>query len=355
MALLFFDGYEGLGAAATNPADAIVSRRYNVSDANDITPQTGVYGGLSFRYADETSTYQIYAGPDSGNVSTEATKIWAVSLNCPAQFDWPVSTPYIFRLVTDTSQWSVGLKIDIDGCMELVDADENTLAIATHVLRQRAWNRIELKVYCHASSGTAEVRVDGVTVINETGIDTAGTSNGTSHTRAYMYAFTGGTSGAPRYDNLVICDTTGNTCNDFLGPVNVKNFYATSDDVAEWSPSSGGDNYAMVDENPPDDSTTYVSETATNNVATFDTGNLDSTADTVLGVRLTTDAALSAAGSESYKQVVKSGGTEYTGNVHALTSTSWVYMTAYWDEDPDTAAAWTVNGANASLFGLEMQ
>jgi hypothetical protein len=358
MALLFFEGFEGLGGAATNPADALISRRFSISDPNDLFIYAGAYdGGLACRYADTSGSIQYYAGPDSGNVSTVSEKIWGMDIRVLEDWDFITSTKSLFRWVTDTGWFSCALRVYNDGTLTLVNHSSVSQGISRQrAVRQGGWNRIQVKLTCHQSAGTCEVKVNGETVMDLTGIDTAASTNGTSHTRVYCYSPTGSTPAAPYYDNIWIADTAGSTFNDFMGPLTVEAFYPTGDDTLEWTPSTGSTGYEVTDETPPNDDTDYISESTTSNVAIFTTGNLPANADTVYGVRTTADVRLSVGGAESYKQLIESGGIEYPSSIaHDLTLATYVYQADYWGQDPDTSADWTINGVNTAKFGVEMQ
>jgi hypothetical protein len=77
---------------------------------------------------------------------------------------------------------------------------------------------IEVKVVHHASAGSIEVRVDGVTVYTKTGINTARSGHAYANKVWCLGALSLGT-GIMDMDDLYVVDDTGGADNDFLGDV----------------------------------------------------------------------------------------------------------------------------------------
>ena len=89
------------------------------------------------------------------------------------------------------------------------------------------------------SAGSVEVKVNGTTVLNLTGIDTCYSAN------AYANAVRiGGVYSGMRgyWDDLWIDDS------DFLGELRVKTYWPDSDEThTDFTPNTGTDHYAVVD------------------------------------------------------------------------------------------------------------
>jgi len=350
MALLTFDGLETMGGDANNPVDATFSRRYYSSDPNDIRVMTGKYGRLGFYLIDTGGVFQFRSGP-VGAYGTDTTKIWGWSMRSPNNTS---SAYYLARWITDASQFACGLKIFQDGTVVLYDRAASIIGMSPPgQARARAWNTYEAKIYCHSSAGTFELYTNSELSFSLTGLDT-NSSSGTYHTRCYFYSQSAQVAIATRYDDFYICDTAGSTFNDFVGEFTTVASFPTGDDTSDWTPSTGNDHYALVDEAEPDDDTTYIDGTTATDVDKFTTTNLAAGINAVLAVVLGTDARLDSAGSKSYKQLLDSGGTDYDGQTQALTTTDWVYTYDVWEEDPDTSSPWTVDDYNATIPGVEV-
>lgn len=119
------------------------------------------------------------------------------------------------------------------------------------------WHYIEIKLLVHASAGSVEIKVDGVTVASATGIDTQQSATA-QVTNIRLNSFENGTPSIDR-QHIYILDGSGSApYNDFLGFTRVVTDMPDTDgDSATWAPSAGTDNFAMIDEATPDDDTTY--------------------------------------------------------------------------------------------------
>lgn len=89
------------------------------------------------------------------------------------------------------------------------------------VVDSAAWYYIELKVVCHASTGTATIKVNERVVAIGTG-NTTGGQAGTDIGQASILMLTNGSgSNQCSFDDIYICSGAGATNNDFLGDVRV--------------------------------------------------------------------------------------------------------------------------------------
>jgi hypothetical protein len=60
-------------------------------------------------------------------------------------------------------------------------------------------------------------------------------------------------------------------------------------------------------------------------------------------------------GYRSMKAVVRSGGANYESDERILGADTFVWVPLLFEEDPDTAAAWTIAGVNAIEAGLKVE
>jgi len=105
-------------------------------------------------------------------------------------------------------------------------------------------------------------------MLNVSGIDTQQSGNA----YATQAGFGGGANvgGTYDYDDDILMDTSGSTMNDFIGDKRVLEQFPTGDGATmQFTPSTGIDGYAMVDEADPDDDTTYIEDATVGHVARF--------------------------------------------------------------------------------------
>lgn len=225
------------------------------------------------------------------------------------------------------------------------------LASGTIPISVATWYYIEIQVYIHDANGTVEVKINGVTDINFGPGDTLHVSADITNVGF------GGWTSCPDYyiDDLYILDDAGADNNDFLGDSRVDPLFADGAGASTDMTPSAGANWQCVDENPPDDDATYVSE---NNVGDHDTYTYDDIpvlAGAVFGIQQNLFARKDDAGARSIKGMIRSGGADYEGtDVHAL-SDSYLYFLEIFEQDPDTAVAWLLAGIDAGEFGQKLE
>jgi len=210
-----------------------------------------------------------------------------------------------------------------------------------------AWHYIELKVVIDAVAGSWELRVDGIESASGSGVDTG--------TPASLIEFAADTTGQ-FIDDIYICDGDGTVNNDFIGPVFIEGLLPTSDgNSSDWTPSSGTDNYALVDENPSDlDGTDSVSTTTQNAKDTYGYDNLTSSPDQIRGVQVNTDVRKLTVANQDLAHVARSGTTEAEATpITVNDETDFKTASAVFEQDPDTSAAWTPAGVDAAEFGFK--
>jgi hypothetical protein len=134
--------------------------------------------------------------------------------------------------------------------------DSGTLLGTTSspVIPANAWSHIECKVLVNDTTGTIEVRVNGVAKLTLTGQDTKNTSETTISQHAFLVSQSDFASGGNTYlKDLIFWDTSGSVGNDFQGSVSVRDLYPDADIALNWTPSSGSTGWDLLDETSPDD------------------------------------------------------------------------------------------------------
>lgn len=223
----------------------------------------------------------------------------------------------------------------------------------TTVLSLNIWYYLEFKAFLNDATGTAQLKIDGVTELNLTSQDTR--NAGTPLADTVQLAHSAGVTNTPmHFDDLYVCNIAGSVNNDFLGDIRVAALLPSgAGSTTQWTPSAGS-NYQNVDETPPDDDTTYNSTSTASNKDTFAMGNLPSAASTVHGIQEGTRHRKDDAGSRTLRQVVRSGGTDYEGGDIAV-GDSYAYTFSIRETDPNTSAAWTGTNIDALEAGYKLQ
>lgn len=218
------------------------------------------------------------------------------------------------------------------------------------------WYYFEAKAVLHDSAGSVEVKMNGATIINLTGIDT---KNG--GTKA---VFDGVAVGAPQTENNVhglmddfyVCNGAGSINNNFLGDVAVETLYPSGNGSSSQFMGSDGnsvDNYLLVDETGTPVLTDYVEETVSGERDLYAIANLVRTSGPIYGVQVTDHVRNSDSGAVSCKVSLKSGATLVAGADFPV-DTTWKTARKLWELNPDGSVAWDIAAVNAIEAGVEV-
>ena len=320
MALLLFDGFEW-----STPIDWTGSLDHSV-----VSPRSGAGN--------------IY-DPDVG------AKYFAATTTCIVGMAVKIDPGQQILTLKEGTTEHIRLYADVDSKIQLNRATV-LLELSTETWDWSAWHYVELKVTIHDTTGSYEVRVDGVNVLNATGVDTR---NGGAAGLLNLLVL--GSHSSATYDDLYILDTTGAINNDFLGPgARVLQLLPDSaGDDTDFTPLAGN-NYAAVDESPtPDGDTSYVASATSGHRDLYNLSSLTSqlAAGTVQGIRVKVSMKKDDVDAVSAKIAIKNGTTVSYGSDQACAEAYDVYE-KFWELNPDDAAQFEIADIDALQIGLEV-
>lgn len=216
------------------------------------------------------------------------------------------------------------------------------------------WHFIEWKITI-ANSISADsniVKVDGVQVLNLAATtDTQQSANAT----ADNFQFTG-TNTSHTFDDIVICDASGSFNNDFLGANRVRYIIANGNgnySDLTGSDSNSTDNYLLVDDNPPDDDTTYVQSATSGHIDTYAHENTTSGQTNVRGVQISA-LARHTTSANTLRSLTRISSTDYEGSNYTTAST-YGYLLQVHEVSPATSSQWTTSEIDGAEFGVKIQ
>jgi hypothetical protein len=339
--LLWIEGFEGMGAtdsAAPAPA-GVMSRKYvNVLQSDYQYLMAGRTGGHCLEM-------RGWGGFSTPALTTNATVVVGFGFYFAA-----IANVRIMSL-SDGATEGINLRMETTGELAIYRGTTFLARTTGLGLTNATWYWIELKVYCHDTSGTYEVRVGGVNKLSASGVDTKAGSNA-YHNIATIPA----PNGTVRYDDIYILDGSGAANNDFLGNMKVVGVFPNGDvgGYTDFTPSSGTDHYALVDENPTNDNTDYVESSTTGHKDLWDYGAVSGLGAAIAGLQVNTEVRETDASSFSLITLIKSGATESADSAQAIGSTNYKTLRRISETDPATGAAWTVSGVSAAQFGVKV-
>lgn len=261
--------------------------------------------------------------------------------------------------VWDGSTVQFCVKINSDGTLTLVRGSFNTgtdLGTTSAGISTGAFYYIEVKVVlATGATGSYEIRVNNTTVLTGSSVQTA--NSGTTNW-SVLRMFSDATvnhlaTGNWIVDDLYLLDGSTGVNNDFLGDGRCMMELPNTGNGANaaWTPSTGTDHGALVDENPPNTSDYNSSNTA---------GQRDTYVYPALGVTGTVKMVQtclytkkSDAGARTIAPVHRISGVNYDGAA-VSPSTSVGYLLQVYDQSPATAAAWTVSEIDGAETGIKL-
>lgn len=210
-----------------------------------------------------------------------------------------------------------------------------------------AWFYLEVKATINGSTGSVEVRFNGITKITLTNVNTANSAN--LYVDRVMWQ-------SGKVDDLYVCDTTGPDNYDYLGDIKVETILPNAaGDASDLTPSAGS-NYQNVDDSPsPNDDTDYNESANVGDRDLYHLSDLATASGSIKGVMITARMRKTDAGAREAAIIHKSGSTETEEGSVAL-GTSYVnYQSSIHETNPDTGNAWTIAEVNALQAGLKVK
>lgn len=154
-------------------------------------------------------------------------------------------------------------------------------------------------------------------------------------------------------DDVYCNDTTGTDCTGLMGDVQVDFHLPVTPDGThhDWEPSTGSDNFAMVDDNPID-TADYNTGDAANEIDTFNCEDFKNGDATIYALQIGLIAQKTETGTAELVDVIRESGSDTPGSTEAALSTSWTshqFNYSLAEADGKRAAA----GFNAAEFGYK--
>jgi hypothetical protein len=342
MALLWCDGFDSYGTSGNSVS---MSSKYAIDNPSDADVAAGRDAGL-YAFRCET-TARVF----TPHLTTNATLIAGVAFKL--QNTSVASRTLLSFRIPSYDGSTIGLRsIDVvtTGNTDLyVNFNNSDMGSTTNLgLTANTWYYLEFKVVTDASAGSFSVKLDGTEIIADSSVDTRFSSTYPFYSTA---GFIGTASQYVDYDDFYVCDGTGSTNNDFLGPCIVRDIYPTADASGNWTANGGGDKYTEVDETSLD-ITSFISTNTTGNQQIFETANLSIGAATIKGVMVSTAAKLSANLMMGIKTLTQQGtGTVNVGTTYPVDTDNYVAITHIQELDPD-GNTWNESRLNTFRIGV---
>lgn len=354
MALVWCDGFDGYGdsnGGAPSPSGVFADKYASEHDTNrgDMHTTPSRWG------SDWIYEWSIGAAYDgyitAAPTTTGNTLIAGIALRIESKSNWTGDQTWpILAFRTSTGNVCVKL-VHTNGTFTVFGPDDAYLGACRVNIERFSYHYIEMKVYSHATEGTVDVRFNGCPVFSTANIDTM---NGAKAERVGIgdASQIESTSDDCKIDDFYICDGSGNTNNDFLGPVRIETLWPNGDDTANWTTTANSANhYENVNLEARAEATDYVEESGSGVLDLFTLDNTGISWDTIYGVSSWTAAAYDTSSADLQQVISSNGTTENSSNI--TLTTSYVFDSPHIvEDDPDTGNSWTSTTINALKSGF---
>lgn len=296
----------------------------------------GRFGGQAARLANYILQSSIYRGIPATNMVSIGFAVKVV--------DSPTAMKLLYLRDTENNE-IISLDISATNAL-IIRRGSSILAFSDpDIFPSGQWAYVEFAAKLSSSDGTTSVMINGVQVdsLTLTGAGIGGIAS------IVHFGGIGGSVGAVTFDDIYVeIDGT-----EHIGEGRVS-IVAVNDDVTtDFTPSTGTDNYANVNQIPASTARyNYSNILGARDV--FRLNDLDFEPSRIYGVQVTTNATKSETGIRSIKNVLVSGETEELGSELVLAYAANNWCSDFWAKDPDTDEAWTVEGVSGLHIGYEI-
>lgn len=344
--LLFMESFDYFGVTEANMTDGLYAEVGAGFQLSTINPRTGTHSGL--RSSGAALLRRVLGG-----AKTTVGQGLAMHINqLPGSNNQFVICD--FRDTANAVQLTVVLQsTGIIAIKRGGPAGTELGATASPAIVAQAYQHVETLVTFDDTVGSVEVRVNGVTVLSLTGVDTVQSANVEC---SQVAIFTNSSDVTVFIDDYFVYDDTGSFNNTFIGDRRVLTLFPNADTAQEdWVPSTGTDSFAMVDEADPDDDSTFLSAAAglsPSPVTELGLDNLPSGVGSISAVMTLHRSRKTDAATANMQASVVSGASASVGADRPLTE-QYTYYGDVIEADPDTAAPFTPAAVDALKLKIE--
>lgn len=363
--LLFMDGFDHINGNAPLAGTKWTFLEGDYGSFNVAGDFTSVAG----RY---TGSYAIFMGWGDANTGNSSNKHQPgllkylpgnhTTLIAGVAWKWSDIHPHPILFFRDGTTNQVDVRINTTTNILYVTRNGTTLGTGTTACSSNTWYYLELKaVFATGATGSVELRIDGVTEVTASSVQTAATSNAYANRVGINTGLNNQDieCGDMTYDDFYVCDATGSVNNNFLGPCRIHtvmpNGAGAVNDFTQVG-GTGGQPHTAIDEVPTNGDTDYLHADPQGSRFSVTLDDVPTNI-TVYAVQGVSYAKKTDAGSRELGLYARSGGSE--ANSGYVAETTWVYdsyryQSSVMENDPFTSQPWTPSGINAAEFGMKV-
>lgn len=229
--LIFFDGFE-----VDRNATAYIRK-----SAWATGPSYARFGGSGLYLSGNAPYLRL----EIGEYGYTNVMIVGIAIKTTTFADW------IFRFLNDTGDQHCGIQTISQLKFAGYGPGEVHLGSSTEGLTADAWSYLEARVVIHPTAGEIRIKLNDRTILWLKNVNTQAGSDDRIHAIILGKTFVTTSSISATFDDFYVVDGTAGGAS-FLGDARVRQLVTTSDESVQFTPSTGGTNYNLVDEVPPD-------------------------------------------------------------------------------------------------------
>jgi hypothetical protein len=284
--------------------------------------------------------------PTQANTIHIGMRIWLHSLERSGSIVrvWPRTTTG--AIAND----AFSLNLDPSGALRLTHPNGLSL-LSNTTISIETWNYIEIRLGAGVGAEPCQLRINEVAV----------TGTGSGPSLGYMGGIVELRDSGPfgiGFADFYLADDQGTQNNDYLGDVLIVPVFPNEDDEVDFTPLEGTDNFAMVNDEPPegprDDEAYNVSDVPEAQDLFLSDGTGFLSGYEVRGIQSVVRARKLDSGYGPIRHVIKSGDDEAEGDLKPISN---VYQnhTHVFELDPATGEPFTLGSVNDLSFGYKIE
>lgn len=353
MSLLFMDGFDAYATAQ------IVDKWTNsnqLSGSNVTIASPGRFG--SGNRLDQTPTVagnlvginkSLIQGPQTSLVNGFAWKYGGAAFASPGTCIW--------ALFDSTGAILASIFVNAAGGLEYHVGLSATPLVSSNpgIVNVQAWGHVGLDVVLSSSAaGSVLLYFNGNQIASISSVVTAANANGCSMLGPSLYTTDTHTNPATQsYDDIYMFNKSGGVHTTFVGDCECLSQVPNgAGHVTDFTPVGSSPNWACVNEIPPDSDTTYVEDSTVGDKDAYTNTNLTNVS-TVVAVQLCAFARKDSSPARSLALGWSNGTTDVLDAGHFL-NTSYTYELSPLDQNPVSAAPWTVSDINTEQVVIQV-
>ena len=214
------------------------------------------------------------------------------------------------------------------------------------------WHYIEFKATIDNSVGAYEIKLDGITIMSDSSVDTQNAAASSID----LVQFHRNSSQSEEYDDIYLLDDQGLNNTDFLGDTQIETIIPDGDgNQNDFAPDSGLTNWEMVDDgDTPDDDSTFNSGGTLDDAELYTMAAMTASFDSVAAIQVRNHLRKEEAGDRQGRALIRSNTDQAEGAAHGM-STDYRYHEHIFETDPQGGGAWTETRINALEAGFTIE